>query len=90
MSSLRTALVASVLLLGQCISAHPGDDHQEELMKRAEWLNQVERRDLSHCSEKLRARGIHARSHSRRQELAKNLRVKRGLATAGTASLTTS
>ena len=83
MLGFRGAAVAAVLLLGSSISAHPGDDHKEELIKRAEWLDQVERRDLSHCSEKLKARGLESRAQARRQELAKHLRRKRGLAATG-------
>jgi hypothetical protein len=78
--SVNLAFVATILLFVGVTSAHPGDDHREELIKRAEWLGQVERRDLSHCAGKLKARGIHAKSHLRRRELADTRRKKRGLA----------
>jgi hypothetical protein len=77
--SLSTAFTAAVLVLAGLANGHPGDDYREELMKRSDWLNQVERRDLSHCAEKLKARGIHARAHQRRRELADAQRAKRSL-----------
>lgn len=76
----NAAFTAVVVLLAGVANGHPGDDHREELLKRADWLNQVERRDLSHCAGKLKARGIHARSHQRRRELADAQRAKRSLA----------
>ena len=48
-------------------------------MKRVQWLDNVERRDLSHCNAKLKSRGVHERSILRRQELVKDLRAKRNL-----------
>ena len=75
----NVALIATYTLLSNSANAHPGDDHHSELMKRAEWLDQVERRDLSHCSERLKARGLHAKSLQRRRELADHLRAKRAL-----------
>ncbi|KIW04501.1 hypothetical protein, variant [Verruconis gallopava] len=68
-----------LVILAGISNAHPGDDHRSELMKRAEWLNQVERRDLSHCAEKLKARGVHARALQRRSALADSRRTMRSL-----------
>lgn len=85
--TVKKALAAAILLLAGIANAHPGDDHHEELMKRAEWLNQVERRGLSHCADKLEARGIQARSHQRRRELADAQRKKRSLASGEESSL---
>jgi len=79
MVSFTLAAIAAFTLLGSITQAHPGDDHHDELARRAEWLSQVGRRDLSHCAEKLKARGIHAKSHRTRSQIAHELRVKRGL-----------
>ncbi|KAH7161066.1 Intradiol ring-cleavage dioxygenase [Dactylonectria macrodidyma] len=68
-------LVAGALAAGT-ISAHPGHDHKQELAERTEALLHS-KKDLSHCAEKLRARGVEKRSVERRAAKATNL-LKRG------------
>lgn len=65
------ALVASVL-------AHPNHDINEELRAREEAMLTLPR-DLSHCAEKLAARGITAEAAKRRAQIAREAREKRGL-----------
>ncbi|KAG3185635.1 hypothetical protein PC129_g25277 [Phytophthora cactorum] len=63
--------VAGALAAGT-VSAHPGHDHHQELTQRQEAL-QHSKKDLSHCAEKLRARGVEKRSVERRTAMATNL-----------------
>ena len=83
MLRLQLAALAAFASLFANTGAHPGEDHHEELMQRAEWLKQVERRDLSHCAEKLKARGMPAQLQAMRNEMVKEMRVKRGLSASG-------
>ncbi|TID19595.1 extracellular dioxygenase [Venturia nashicola] len=76
-SKLSAILVGA--LLAQNIASHPGHDHSAELAERGAYLDQASRRSLDHCSEKLKARGIHTKNLARRSALAKNLREKRAL-----------
>lgn len=68
-----TAAFASAL-----VAAHPGQDHHAEAAIRRELLQDT-KSDLNHCAEKLRARGLTQRQESRRRELARSLRLARGL-----------
>lgn len=65
--------------------AHPGEDHTHEAAERAASLATMGKRSLSHCADKLAARGIHARNAARRRSIAHSLarteRAKRDLAT---------
>ena len=61
------------------VSAHPGHDHTAEMAERAAALSQFARRDLSHCAEKIKARGLEARAVARRSEMISKLRKKRGI-----------
>lgn len=65
-------------LLAAVAVAHPGHDHHAEMAERRAML-QHSRRDLSHCAEKLKARGIEARNVQRRAQMAASLMKKRGL-----------
>ncbi|KAJ2898265.1 hypothetical protein MKZ38_004033 [Zalerion maritima] len=60
-------------------AAHPGHDHSQEQVQRREFFGARGRRDLSHCADKLRARGVEARNVKRRAELVKSAALKRGL-----------
>jgi hypothetical protein len=71
------SLLASALVTGLAL-AHPGHDHNKEMAERREYLA-TRKTDLSHCSEKVRERGLHKRALQRRQKLADELFVKRGL-----------
>jgi hypothetical protein len=70
-------LLAALTLLGSSI-AHPGGHEPEDLQKR-EALWQASKRSLADCSTSLKGRGLSDKAVSRREELAKSLRVKRGL-----------
>ncbi|KAF5588984.1 protocatechuate 3 4-dioxygenase beta subunit [Fusarium pseudoanthophilum] len=65
-------------LLAGIAGAHPSHDHSAEAAVRREFL-QHSRRDLSHCTEHLRARGHIDRQIARRRELARSLRLAEGL-----------
>ena len=71
-STLFTALMAALA------TAHPGHDHAKELNSRLEFLAN-NKNDLSHCAEKMRARGLDASNARRRTQLAESLLKKRGL-----------
>ena len=58
--------------------AHPGHDHDAEQLARREALK-FSKRDLSHCAEKIKARGLEARSIKRRSEMASGIIKKRNL-----------
>jgi hypothetical protein len=60
------------------VAAHPGADVQAELLQRRMFLSNVKRTDLSHCSAKLKARGIEQRGVERRKALAQK-KSKRGI-----------
>jgi protocatechuate 3,4-dioxygenase beta subunit len=71
------ATLASLLV----VSAHPGEDHHHEAVERRAALGSMTRRSLSHCADKLAARGIHARNEARRRALLDtHARRKRDLA----------
>ncbi|CCX09620.1 aromatic compound dioxygenase [Pyronema domesticum] len=70
-------LLAALTLLGSSI-AHPGGHEPEDLQKR-EALWQASKRSLADCSTSLKGRGLSDKAVSRREELAKSLRIKRGL-----------
>lgn len=75
---------ALLVLLAAGASAHPGEDHAAEAVERAASLASMGRRSLSHCSEKLAARGVHARNVARRAALHNSLlarNAKRDLTT---------
>lgn len=62
------------------VYAHPGHDIKQELAARAK-LQEGSRRDISHCSAKLKAQGIERRTIERRTEILRVEREKRGLPT---------
>ncbi|KAF2965822.1 hypothetical protein GQX73_g7782 [Xylaria multiplex] len=61
-----TILVASAAVL---VAAHPGHDPQNEVLQRREFISNSKRFDLSHCSAKLKARGVEQRATMRRRAL---------------------
>ncbi|KAI1277438.1 aromatic compound dioxygenase [Xylaria sp. FL0933] len=69
-----TILAASAVL----VAAHPGVDHDYEILQRREFISNVKRSDLSHCAAKLSARGVEQRATQRRRALAE-ARSKRGI-----------
>jgi hypothetical protein len=70
------------LLVGAIVAtlatAHPGDDVSKEIAERREFLLNNPN-DLSHCAEKMRARGVHSRNIERRSKIAEGLLQERGL-----------
>ncbi|KAH0598787.1 hypothetical protein MHUMG1_02899 [Metarhizium humberi] len=75
------ALASSILLLSSVAVAHPGHDLTEEILERRSFKNSVRRASLSHCAEKLKARGVQARNLERRAATAALARLSRGVST---------
>ncbi|KAL2266939.1 hypothetical protein VTJ83DRAFT_4216 [Remersonia thermophila] len=71
--------LASFALLAGFAAAHPGHDVAQEAAERRAYLQSVKRTSLSHCTDKLRARGIEARNIARRNAVIEKARQKRGL-----------
>lgn len=59
--------------------AHPGHSVAQEIQERKDFMAATKARDLSHCSAKLKARGVEARNMARREQLVEAARAKRGL-----------
>lgn len=70
---LMASIVPAVVL------AHPGHDVRTEAAERAASKAQMQHRSLAHCAEKLKERGVEARSIARRQAAVNKLRQKRDL-----------
>lgn len=66
-------------LLASLTAAHPGHSTAPEIAARREYMAHAKVRDLSHCSAKLKARGVEARNQARREQAAEAARAKRGL-----------
>ncbi|KAK3349510.1 Intradiol ring-cleavage dioxygenase [Lasiosphaeria hispida] len=81
-STFLTGTLAAAL-----VSAHPGHDLAAELAERKEALSQFSRKDLSHCAEKIKARGLEARAVARRNALAAQIRKRGNLKSRDLASL---
>lgn len=73
---LRTFLASAFAAILVC--AHPGGDVQTELAEQRAMLSLMTRTDLSHCAEKIKARGLEARAIARRTELLSELLEKAG------------
>ena len=73
------SIIAFVSIAFDFSLAHPGHDHQAEAEKRAAQIAASSRRSLSHCAEKLKARGHEANAIARRSAWAQELRQKRSL-----------
>jgi hypothetical protein len=74
---LLTPAIAAAILAAS-VTAHPGHDHAAEMAERAAFTK-FSKRDLSHCAEKIKARGIEQRAIARRAATAKSMREKRGM-----------
>ncbi|KAI5918084.1 aromatic compound dioxygenase [Camillea tinctor] len=72
-------VVSGLALLSSSVVAHPGHDLTQEIAERREFLNSVKRTDLSHCADKLKARGVTKRNVARRSAMLEKARAKRGL-----------
>ncbi|THV46977.1 hypothetical protein BGAL_0345g00120 [Botrytis galanthina] len=66
-------------ILATSVIAHPGHDVRQEIAERASFVSQLKTRDLSHCSAKLKARGLEQAAVARRSAIAKSERKKRGI-----------
>jgi sulfur relay (sulfurtransferase) complex TusBCD TusD component (DsrE family) len=71
-----TSIVSGAALFSGFVAAHPGHDIKQEIAERREFLKTTKRADLSHCSEKLKARGVEKRNIARRTAMAKALLKK--------------
>ncbi|KAH7124765.1 Intradiol ring-cleavage dioxygenase [Dactylonectria macrodidyma] len=71
--------IAGLALLGGVAIAHPGHNIAEEAAERRDFLQSVKRTSLTHCADKLKARGIEARNVARRSTQVEKARKKRGL-----------
>src|SRR5699024_825719 len=72
-------LFGVVLLLADAIAAHPGHDIAHEAAERRQFLNSVQRSSISHCADKLKARGVQARNIARRSAQISQVRQQHGL-----------
>ncbi|KAI0529996.1 aromatic compound dioxygenase [Xylaria digitata] len=73
------SLISGLTLLSGSALAHPGHDLTQEIAERREFLGSVKRADLSHCADKLAARGVSKRNVARRTATIEEARAKRGL-----------
>ncbi|KAK0122542.1 hypothetical protein ONS96_009584 [Cadophora gregata f. sp. sojae] len=74
---LITPLIAASVLATK-VFAHPGHDMQAEIAERAAFMATAPR-DLSHCAEKLKKRGLDKKNVARRAAMAKDARKKRAI-----------
>lgn len=76
-----SAFIAGALTVALA-AAHPGEEEhikEKERLARRSFLENIEKRDLSHCASKLKERGIQARNVQRRAEKASALRRELGI-----------
>ncbi|KAA8563727.1 hypothetical protein MFRU_024g00840 [Monilinia fructicola] len=76
---MRFSAAAIAAILAGFAMAHPGHDVKQEIAERASFMSQLKTRDLSHCSAKLKARGLEQAAVARRSAIAKSERKKRGI-----------
>lgn len=70
-------ILPTLMAVGLAV-AHPGHDVTQEITERRDFLAS-NRNDLSHCADKLKARGLETRNIQRRSDLVKGLLKKRGI-----------
>lgn len=75
---MRFDFLVAAAVAASMVSAHPGHDHHQELAERTAALQHT-KKDLSHCAEKIRARGLEKRSVERRAALATHLMKRNNL-----------
>lgn len=73
-----STLIAVAATLVGSIEAHPGHNVAQEMKERAAAMAGLPR-DLSHCAEKLEARGVTAKAAARRAKMLREARIARGL-----------
>ncbi|KAB2578167.1 putative extracellular dioxygenase protein [Lasiodiplodia theobromae] len=89
----NTVALITAFLAANPVSAHAGHSLEHEIAARAAYLKHAPR-DLSHCAEKLKARGVEQRAIERRSakvqalkaEVAAKKKAKRAIAAASTPS----
>ncbi|KAK2035616.1 aromatic compound dioxygenase [Colletotrichum zoysiae] len=84
---MRFSSVATGLALLSSVVAHPGHDITEEIVERRAFLSSVKRANLSHCADKLAARGLTARNIARRAAQVQYARQKRNIKKRDSASV---
>ncbi|KAL1642796.1 hypothetical protein SLS58_005301 [Diplodia intermedia] len=72
--------VALSLLAATEVAAHPHHDHKAEALERRTNMAKMGKRSLSHCAEKIQARGIEAKNAARRQAMHDQLSKRASLA----------
>lgn len=77
--TMRFSSIAISAALMCLVQAHPGHDLSDEILERRNFVNSVRRNDLSHCADKLRARGVEDRGIARRSAAIKQARSFKGL-----------
>lgn len=75
-----TTAALAVVLWGANVLAHPGDDLAAEIAERAAFTK-FSKKNLDHCAEKFKARGIEEKNLARRAARANHARQKRGIST---------
>ncbi|OBT84799.1 hypothetical protein VE02_06930 [Pseudogymnoascus sp. 03VT05] len=75
----KTFVAAVAAILATQVVAHPGHDISQEIAERNAFLKNSARRDLSHCADSLRKRGVEDASIKRREEATAKARAERGL-----------
>lgn len=73
-----TSALASMAVMAGLVAAHAGQDHTKEQAIRRDYLQHT-KNSLSHCSAKIKARGLEARNIKRREQLARDMAEKRGI-----------
>ena len=74
-------IAAAALLTSLIAKAHRGHGIKQVIEERGEQFQQVSKRDLTHCSAKLKARGFEQRTIEMRSEILRSAREKWGLPT---------
>ena len=82
---LLTPLVAAAFLASNVL-AHPGHDARAEMAERAAFM-QNNRRNLSQCASKMKARGMDKQMVDRRSAMATKARKQRNLPAGKTCSI---
>ena len=65
---MRFTTLSALTSIVAVATAHPGHDLAAEIAERAVFKQNSKRTDLSHCSEKLAARGVEQRNLARRSQ----------------------
>lgn len=73
-----SSALASIAVMAGLVAAHAGGDHHKEQAIRRDYLQHT-KNSLSHCSAKIKARGLEARNIKRREQLAREAAEKRGI-----------